>query len=257
MANANPTGATAALSGMLNNLDSFQHVLRDGARQKREKEEQRVTQLRVQLVDVERAVAEESTRRSEAAKALRSWAETQVSAMRIRLEDLIEEKTLATNKRIDEIHERITELEKKFAQDKIETIATVQAKNEELLASLEAFRTIFEEERVARLAREQVLLEKLGNAEHEAQARWDAERSHREKVYMEIKQEIAEGLETREKLDAKFQSKVLDAIAKLKQEVAEETKTRETEDEQLAASLATYVQKLQASLVLITSGDTV
>jgi hypothetical protein len=246
---------SAALGKMLDDFDTFEGVLRNGTRQRRERDESRIADLRQIITQVEEEVAQESGRRVEAAKALQGWAETQVLGVRTRLEELLAAAHADTLRRIAALNERVTSLEAKFEEDRLKTLEEVDRRNRELVAALQAFHEEFEAERRSRLERETAILDRLGAAEHEALAQWDRERDAREAVYMEVKKRLEEAVDSRTKIDAKFQAAMLSEISAIKNGITAEETAREAEDDALAKTLNAYVQKLQASLALINGED--
>ena len=243
------------MKDVLGGFDSFEAALRNGTRARREREEARVSELRASIRDVEVRVGEEAERHVEAARALQAWAETQVSSVRARLEELLAAKHTDVLQRMAALGARVDALEGRFEVDRLATVELVERRNRELVAALEAFHQAFEAERKARLEREAALLLRLGGAEHQALAQWEAERAEREQVYMTAKQRLEEAIDAREKGDAKFQAAMVAELAALKAGLGAEAEARAAEDDHLAASLAAYVQKLQASLALVNSED--
>jgi hypothetical protein len=252
---APPAATAAALGAMLTQFDSFEGQLRNGTRQRREKDEHRVAELRATLVAVEVEVQEEASRRAEATKALQAWAETQVLGVRTRLEELLAAAHADACARVAALNERVAALERSFAADRVRVLEEVDRRNRDLVAALQAFHEAFEAERRDRVVREQRILDRLGAAEHEAIAVWDSERLQREQVYMAVKRRLEEAVEARTKLDDRFQSSVVAEIAALKNGLQAEARARGQEDDSLAATLNAYVAKLQASLALINSED--
>ncbi len=240
---------------VLGNFEQFEAALKNGTRARREREESRVADLRASIRDVELRVVEESERHIEAARSLQAWAETQVGSVRVRLEEALAAKHADTLQRVAALNARVDALEAKFETDRVATLELVEKRNSELVAALEAFHQAFEAERKSRLEREAALLVRLGTAEHEALAQWEAERAEREQVYMTAKRRLEEAIEAREKGDSSFQRTVVAELASVKAGVAAEAEARSAEDDHLAASLAAYVQKLQASLALVNSED--
>lgn len=252
-----PGGGGGALHAkeVLGSMDSFEAALRNGTRARREREETRVSDLRASIRDVEARVGEEAERHAEAARALQAWAETQVSSVRARLEEQLAARHADTLARVAALNARVDALEAKFERDRAATVELVERRNSELVSALEAFRQAFEAERKARLEREAALLVRLGTAEHEALAQWEAERAEREQVYMAAKARLEEAIEARERGDSKFQQAMVSELAALRAGLGAEAEARAAEDDHLAASLAAYVQKLQASLALVNSED--
>lgn len=239
----------------MKSFDDFEAVMKDGARVRREKEESRLTELRQAVILVEAAVKTESSERVEAAKALQSWTETQIISMRARLEELLQKRSADTAERIVALEARCKELEEQFERDKRETLAEVDKRNQELVALLNSFKTDFESEKVARLAREQSIHTRIGAAEHATLAQWNSERGVREQVYMALKAEVEEAVSARDKADNRFQNNVFAELTALKNALQAEALAREAEDAALAGHINSYVAKLQASLAVISTDD--
>ncbi len=248
-------GGAVQAKEVLGSMDSFEAALRNGTRARREREESRVADLRASIRDVEARVGEEAERHIEAARALQAWAETQVSSLRVRLEEQLAAKHADTLARVAALNARVDALEAKFESDRAATVELVERRNRELVAALEAFHQVFEAERKARLEREAALLVRLGTAEHEALAQWEAERAEREQVYMAAKRRLEEAIDARERGDSKFQQAMVSELATLRAGLGAEAEARAAEVDHLAAALAAYVQKLQASLALVNSED--
>jgi len=73
---------------------------------------------------------------------------------------------------------------------------------------------------------------------------------------MAAKKRLEDAVLARTKADEKFQSAALTEVAALKNAVVAEERARVAEDDEIAATFNRYVQKLQASLALMTSEDT-
>jgi hypothetical protein len=248
-------GGSIAQKEVLSGLDNFESALRNGTRARREKEESRVSDLRQSIKIVEIKLEEESERHVETAKALQVYAETQVNALRVRMEERLAKAHSDTLTRIAALNARVDALESKFEADKQSTLELVEQRNKELVEALEAFHVSFEAERRSRLEREAALLLRLGAAEHESVVAWEGERAEREQVYMAAKRRLEDAIGAREKGDAKFQASMFSELATVKAGLVAEAEARAAEDDHLAASLAAYVQKLQSSLTVVNSDD--
>jgi hypothetical protein len=245
----------ARLESMTSGLDDFAALLKAGNRQRRELDEHRIAELKAQVFDLERGVGVESERRAEGARALQSWAESQVAGIRSRVDALLEGARADMAIKQDALHARIAALEAKFEADCARVMADVKKRNEDLVESLRAFAATFEAERAARMEREQRILDRLARQEHESARRADEERATREQAYMATRRALEESVAARVKADDKFQEALLGELAALKNAVAAEEGERAREDGDIAAVLHRYVAKLQASLAIMTSAD--
>lgn len=249
-------GTKARLKSMTEGLDEFSHLLRTGTRQRKEKDDHRVAELKAEMATVERTISMEVDKRVEMAKALQVWADTQVTGLRNRLEASVTASKLDIEGKVLEIRSRIGRLETSFEADRIRVMEDVRRRNEELVASLREFNAAFEADRAARMEREQFILERIAKQEHESIRRFDEERQVREQIYLATKKRLEDAVAARTKTDDKFQTSVLAEVAAVKNALAAEESKRIAEDDEIAESLNRYVQKLQASLALMLSDDT-
>lgn len=245
------------LRAMVDGLDEFQVLMRHGTREKAEKDAFRIAALKSDIVEAEKAVAAEVDKRLEMSKSLQSWADTQVAAIRSKADAMLSSAIIEINAKLASVHARISELERKFEADRVEVLAEVERRNEELVDSLKAFNAAFEEERASRVARERAIMERLAKEENDSIRRFDEERAVREQVYMAAKKRLEEAVAARSKADEKFQTTVLAEVAAVKNAVAAEERARIAEDDEIAETMHRYVQKLQASLAVLNSEDTV
>ena len=139
-------------------LDQFESEMKSGTRQRREKDEHRIAELKSDIQVVEQRVTEEAKKRIEASHALQAWAAAQVLATRTRLEAQLAASQTAIQARMSDLAARIDKLETQFASDRAAVTEDVRARNEDLGASLRAFNAAFEDERCGRLEREKVCI---------------------------------------------------------------------------------------------------
>lgn len=250
------SGTKTRLKSMTEGLEDFSQLLRTGNRQRREKEDHRVAELKSDIAAAERTIIVESEKRVEMGRALQSWAETQVVAIRTRLESLISAARQDMDAKFAALHTRIDSLEATFHEDRERVMADVRKRNEELVEALKEFNAAFEIERAARLEREQKIRDRIAKLEHESVYRFDEERQVREQVYIGAKRRLEDAVIARTKADEKFQTSVWEEVAAIKNALAAEESARIAEDNEIAETLNRYVQKLQASLAMMLSEDT-
>jgi len=241
---------------MTEGLDDFSALLRTGTRQRREKDDHRVAELKSDIAVVERSMSVEVDKRVEMAKALQAWGEAQVEGIRHRLEASVAAGKIEMAKSVDALHVRVAALEAAFEADRERVMADVKRRNEELVVSLREFNATFEAERAARMDREARILDRVAKEEHESLRRFDDERQVREQVYLAAKKRLEDAIIARTKADEKFQAATWEEIAAVKNALVAEERARVAEDDEIAVSLNRYVQKLQASLALMLSDDT-
>jgi polyhydroxyalkanoate synthesis regulator phasin len=105
------------LASMLDGLSEFESMMKTGTRQRREKDEHRIAELKSDIQAVEQRVAEEARKRVEASHALQSWAAAQVLGTRTRLEAQLSSSQATIQARMEELSGRIDSLERQFAAE--------------------------------------------------------------------------------------------------------------------------------------------
>jgi hypothetical protein len=92
-------------------------MMKSGTRQRREKDEHRISELKTDIQSVEQRVTEEARKRIEASHALQAWAAAQVLGTRTRLEAQLSSSQATIQARMDELSNRIDVLDKQFAAE--------------------------------------------------------------------------------------------------------------------------------------------
>ena len=123
----------------------------------------------------------------------------------------------------------------------------------ELAARLHHSMEEFEVESKSRLEREAAILKRLADNESAVANRFDADRTEREKHYVELRGILEAHVRRRGKTDEKLKTKLNEDLARLKNSIAIESKIRWREDAELAAAMNGYVEKLQQSLYIVNS----
>lgn len=246
----------ARLNGLSSELDGLSAILSSGVRQRREKDDARVSEMKERITQVEKSVVLETERRLELAVSLREHVSTQVAALRTRIESLISASQTELQRRIDEVHARITSLEERFASDRERVLADLATRHADLLARVSEFMKVVDEERRARLERERAIIDRIGKEEVASLSRYDMERTQREQVYMATRARLEEELESQSKAQEAFHAATGLEIASLKNALASEESARLAEDDEIAATITRYSSKLQSTLAVLVSMDT-
>ncbi|GMH69251.1 hypothetical protein TrVE_jg8489 [Triparma verrucosa] len=250
------TSTKAKLEAVIGTFQEFDTTMRIGTRQRREKDEHRVAELRVEMGKMEKSLGAEVKRRVEMNKSIQAWCEQQIAAVKAKFEVAIEERAVKIHERIEVISERITDLNERFEEEKIRIPADIERRGKELAAMLAAFQAEFEVEKKERLEREGRIEKLLDDQEHEARQRFEIERTAREERYIELTRIIEVNEKSRIKADGKFQNVVKEELQSLHNQIAIEAQVREREDDEIVEALNRYTGKLQASLQIINSTNT-
>lgn len=243
------------LTGLLNGFNHFEDVMKEGTRQRREQDEQRLQALKVEMGRIEKTLNSEVKRRVEMNKGLQSWCEKQITSFHQRLESRMTEKFEQLQVQIDALVVRIGELEAEYLVEKERIPREIEERGRILTLQLEEFQKSFEEERARRLVREEELHRQLTDHEHVVAERFEKERSEREQKIMVLRDRLEKSTVSRNKADMRFQKVIKEEYSVLKNRISEEAKVREQEDDEVVETLTAYTRKLQASLHIINSMD--
>lgn len=243
------------LASIVEGFNAFDTEMKIGTRQRREKDEFKIAELKAEMERLDSDLTSEIKRRIEMNKSTQMWFEKELSELDKTFHISLEEKNIATINRLDELHQRITLLDEKFEKDKSYILKYIDEKGEELARMLNQFRTEFENDRVLRLEREAVLVKRLTDHEHIVNEIFANQIDRREKLYQQIKAILEENIKLRDKSSERFQAFFEREIHKLHNDVRIESEIREREDDEIVEALNRYTVKLQSSLKIINSTE--
>jgi len=245
------------LEELMSKFDNFELEMVEGTRNRREKDEHELEELKQEMARIEQVLQTEMRERVEMNKSLQIWCGKQVEAIH---EDLMKKiagnmETLQEN--IDALHMRIDGLEEALATQKKIIPADIERRGEELTKMLTEFQNQFEEEGLARLERERAINSRLSAQENKVTEEMDKERGVREKKYQQLRTVLEESVALRKSRVERFHVKIEAEIAKLKNSIQQESILREKEDDEIANTLSVYTAKLQDSLRVINAAQDV
>lgn len=243
------------LASIVQGFDEFDSDMKIGTRQRREKDEFRIAELKSQMERLDVDLTAEIKRRTEMNRSTQMWFEKQLSSLDKTFHETIEERHKATNVRLDELNERVTKLDEKFEEEKIMILKQIDERGNELARMLVEFNAQFEHDRKLRLEREAVLVKQLTDHEYEVGEKFEKQISSRESRYLEIRAILEDNIKLRDKAAERFNSFFDREVHKLHNDVRNESELREREDDEIVEALNRYTNKLQSSLKIINSTD--
>ncbi|EQC32361.1 hypothetical protein SDRG_10108 [Saprolegnia diclina VS20] len=243
------------LNKMMNAFASFDDNMRIGTRQRRERDEHRLAEMRAEMTRLEKALNAEIKRRFEMNKSLQALCDESVANMTSRFESLLADSMDKVDARLAGLAEKIQALEAQFEYEKVHIPQMIEERTNELTEKLSAFMDAFETERKRRLDREAEILKRLFDHEQLVADQFSKERRDREVKATELKDALDMYTKTRLRGDDKFQRVAQEEIAKIQNALVHEAQTREREDDEIIDALNRYTAKLQDSLKLINSTE--
>lgn len=156
---------------------------------------------------------------------------------------------------MDELNERITNLNSYFEEQKASILKYIDDRGEELTNLLNKFKEEFDEDRRLRLEREEVIVKQLTDHEQEASASFQRQIEAREARYSAIRSTLDDNIKLRDKSEARFQAFFEKEVSRLRNDYRTEAEEREREDDEIVEALNRYTLKLQTSLKVVNSTD--
>ncbi|KAH9107600.1 hypothetical protein LEN26_010842 [Aphanomyces euteiches] len=249
------TQTKTKLDKMMNAFASFDDNMRIGTRQRRERDEHRLAEMRAEMTRLEKALNAEIKRRFEMNKSLQAMCEDTVATMTNKFDALLADWMAKVDARLAALADKIQALETQFEYEKVHIPEVIEARTTELTSKLSNFMQAFEEERKRRLDREAEILKRLSDYEQLVADQFSKERRDREVKSTELKESLDTYTKTRLRGDNKFQLVAQQEIVNIQNLLVQESQTREREDDEIIDTLNRYTAKLQDSLKLINSTD--
>lgn len=243
------------LATVASSFDTFDQEMRIGTRQRREKDEFRIAELKTEMTRLDGDLVAEIKRRKEMNKSTQVWFEEQLVILDTNFHATLKERSEATHAKLETLDTRITELDKRFEEEKLEILRQIDLRGQELAKLLEDFKEEFEHDRKLRLQREEKLVVQLSNQEQDVLEKFDDQIETREARYNAIRKILEENVKLRDKAEERFQSFFEREIHTLHNQVREEVEVREREDDEIVEALNRYTRKLQESLKIINATD--
>jgi SF-assemblin/beta giardin len=243
------------LSAIVGGFDEFDAEMKIGTRQRREKDEFRIAELKNAMTRLDTELVAEIKRRTEMNKSTQIWFEQNMSRMDKEFHTALDERTEASSKRIEELSERITELDEKRKKDRQEILDQIEYTGNELKRMLAEFKAEFEVDRERRRQREDELVRQLTDHEQEVAIKFENQIEAREARYSAIRLILEENIKLRDKAEERFQTFFEREIHSLHNSVRVEKEIREREDDEIVEALNRYTIKLQTSLQIINSTE--
>eukprot|EP01035_Chromulina_nebulosa_P020952 gene20952-27155_t len=243
------------LSTIVSGFEEFELDMKKGTRQRREKDEFRISELKNEMSRLDKDLIAEIKRRTEMNKSTQMWFEENLDLLNKTFHSTLNERSTKTNARIDEVNDRITTLDLRLTKEKEEIIKQIDAQGETLRKLLNEFKGEFEKDKILRLEREEKITEQLNDHEQLVDDNFKAQIEDREKRYALVRNMLEDNIKLREKSEEKFQTFFENQIHILHNQIKNESQIRQREDDEIIEALNRYTLKLQNSLKVVNSTD--
>ena len=230
---------------------SFEATLRERTKQKKEKEDLSIAELRVCMADMERSLAQETKRRLDATASLQQLSIDKVSGMEQRLNEIIDRRISSIQDRVIMLESKVQDLNIRLEEERIRIPADIERMGKEIQNALRSLQEDFVSERNERLQREGRIMKQVSDHSDIVHQRWNQERNEREIAIHSILKQVQENQEYHTSEDPR--ESYLD-LQCLLSDLEIERHERKAEDEEIIQALYRYTEKLESSLSIM-SGD--
>lgn len=197
-------------------------------------------------------LTQEIKRRIESVKNLEDQSMKFIKEMEESLRNVMEEKMDIIRYRIENVEDKVQELNVRLEEEKNRIPKDISLKGREVKDMLQTFQEEFSIERRERLTREGRIMKQLTDHAHEMRNAWEEESRKREECVQELRGRLEEHENNRAKADEGFESLITRELEALRNDVKVEKMERMNEDDEIVEALNRYTENLQNSLSALT-----
>lgn len=229
----------------------FADILKERTKQRRLREDQALSNLRVQVSRLEAALNAESKRRITNVKQIHETAAETIQTMEEKLKDQVRAEMKRLDDRLSKLEDRMTQLETNFETTSGTIHNNLQSTSHTLSRELKSLQSNLQYEVQNRKGREAQLLDTIQQVSHTYEERWNTERQDRLNDIQTVQDAFEVSLQQKDVLDV--EGKIKRELDRLRDELIQETQTRRHSDEEIVDALNRYTKQIQESLAAIVS----
>jgi len=222
------------------------------SKERKEKEEKSLAQIKIQLQAAERALTIETQRRVQSTHAIQMACTAKIQEMELHFERILEERSLRMEERLATVQGKMEELTLRFEEEKDRVPKEMEARGTELLEMMEGFQAELAQERTDRLGREGKILKQMDDHAKCITEAIEKESKLRENTSNELMDRISENERHRAQSEHDLQAKVQSEIDELKDMIERETQERTDRDKDLTARISQYTKEVERALSSLT-----
>jgi hypothetical protein len=229
----------------------FRDLMRERTKQRKEREDAQLANLRVQVRRLEAALGAETKRRVQAVAAAQAQAQQAVEQVAQQWKASLEKEGNETNARVAMLEERLDLLEQRWEKDVQDVGTAITTRSLTWKAALEDLKAQADAERKSRLQREGRLLQRIQDVSEQYQEQWKEERHTRVSELSNLTERVHIQEDARGAQVTKLETSIEEALLELNSALLKEMKERESQDEELVTVLNTYTANVQQSLSFV------
>lgn len=252
---AAPEGSTRN-SGKIQSIvgdGSFEQLMKERAKIRKEKDEHSIAEIRVQLTSMEHALSAEIKRRVDLNKQMERQCQDQMSFLQHELEKVLDERTSKISSHLAALDEKVTELNRRLGEEQVHVPRDIERKGTELQDMLRGFQEEFATEKRDRLNREGRILKQLHDFETHVHGSFGEMATEREDKLRHLRSRMEDKHQQQQETNESYQKLIDSELEALKLEIKQEILERKKEDDEIVEALNRYTKNLQSSLAVISS----
>jgi SF-assemblin/beta giardin len=237
-----------------NSANPLADVLRERTKQRRRHEDAAVAALRVQVAQLEDALAQESRRRVQTIQQMQQQSAEQVAAWQQQWQAQVQNDVAAVQERLAALEQRVTALEGTWEKQ-------VTALSDDMAQHVQQYQTQYQtiqddmqQERLQQQQREQRLQQQMAELQQTYLEKWSAERSARLASVSALQEAGEQQSHEQRQQAALWQEQVTQELELLQGRMEQEQKERAQNDDEIVQALNRYTQYLQESLAAAVGG---
>lgn len=224
---------------------SFEHLMKERTKIRKEKDEHSIAELRVQMETLEKALSAEIKRRVELNRQIERRCQNQVIELQKQFDKAMEERSEKIHTQLSQLDTKIKELNDRLEEEKSNIPKDIERKGSELQTMLKSFQEEFVIEKKDRLNREGRILKQMHDYEGYVHSQLQQMQSERDATIFELRQMLEQSENGRKESDEQFQQLIAKELHLLKEEVQQEVNERKLEDDEIVEALNRYTRNLQ------------
>jgi len=227
---------------------SFEQLMKDRAKLRKEKDEHSVAELRVQLASMDRALTQEIKRRIDLNRSLEHQCAERIAGMEARLTKMVDDRSELVQQRLEDLESKVDELNARFEEEKEKIPRDIERRGKELGDMLGKLQEELGSERRDRLNREGRIMKQISDHGEYVTASIEGEKSERETIVSTLRSRIDAVEKARAAADLRYSETIEAEVQLLREALDREVSERKIEDDEIVEALNRYTEHLQTSL---------
>jgi len=242
------SSAKASRSAAVVGDGTFEELMKERARIRKEKDEHSIAELRVQMAGMDRSLSTEIKRRIDLNRSAEKSCSAQVSQMEERLSRIIDDRATLLEERLSAVETKVQELNLRLTEERERIPKDIEKRGEELGRMLKLLQSDLATERRDRLSREGRIAKQVEDHRQFVEQLMEEERAERKQSSDEIRREVARINNSKEREGETFEQMIVRELEELRMAMGQEVQERRVEDDEIVAALNRYTENLQRSL---------